>query len=305
MAEKDWISRYFAPLATAGARKLQDDAGLLGCENGWLIATTDAMVEGVHFLTGQDARSVGKKLVRVNVSDVLAKGAKPFEALLTIGWPDGRSEADLAAFATGFREELLHWNIGLVGGDTVSSPIFFVSLTLTGSAAVAGSSPVWMKGAMSGEIILLTGKIGGSAGLADARAGRATPAADHYLVPDIPPLQAARLISQHASAATDVSDGLLEDLSQILSRSERGGRVDLEKVRLWGDTSPIEDVLGQCTGGDDYQIVCTADPVSAESLVKSGLFYAIGRVLPEPGLQLCWKGEGVNLPETLGFEHGR
>jgi len=105
MAEKDWIERYFAPLATAGARNMRDDAALVSHAEHWRIVTTDAIVEGVHFLPEQPSRSVAKKLVRVNVSDVLAKGAFPHEAILTLGWPAERSEAELAEFAAGLAED--------------------------------------------------------------------------------------------------------------------------------------------------------------------------------------------------------
>ena len=147
MAEKDWISRYFAPISTLGARKMQDDVGLLDTCEIWQIATTDALVEGVHFLSSQSIASVAKKLVRVNVSDVLAKGARPSEALLTLGWPKTRGEADLAVFAEALAAECQSWNIGLVGGDTVTSPVFFASLTLLGNAIDEDRAPVWQNGA--------------------------------------------------------------------------------------------------------------------------------------------------------------
>jgi len=247
---------------------------------------------------------VARKLVRVNVSDLLAKGARPVEALLTLGWPNSRSEDELEQFAYGLSSELSEWNIGLVGGDTVSAPQLFASLTLIGGPFHSNIQPVWQDGAQAGDSILLTGKIGGNIGLADARGERPTPAAAHYHTPEIPTLEAASLVCLHATAATDVSDGLLADLGQMLDRSDVGGAINLEAVRLWRESNDINEILAQCTGGDDYQIVCTATPNDAEKLIASGIFYKIGSVNSAHGLQLNLKGNSVNLPETLGFEHG-
>ena len=304
MAEKDWISRYFAPISTPGAQNMEDDVGLLQTGEEWQIATTDALVEGVHFLPGQSAASLARKLVRVNVSDVLAKGARPLEALLTLGWPDSRKETEIAAFSSALAEECRAWGIGLVGGDTVSSPVLFASLTLMGGPAGKRAEPVWQSGAKVGDVILLTGKIGGSIGLEDARADRSSEAAAHYFEPLLPPIESAGLLSRHANASTDVSDGLLADLSSLLKRSSCGGILNLEDIRLWRDSHDVPEILAQCVGGDDYQIVCTASPEEAKPLMKSGVFYQIGRVVSGDGLSLRYRGGGVNLPETLGFEHG-
>ncbi len=304
MAEKDWISRYFTPIATPGARDMKDDAGLLSSQPSWQIATTDALVEGVHFLPNQSPGSLAKKLVRVNVSDLLAKGAIPLEALLTIGWPDTRSEKELSEFASSLADECESWGFGLLGGDTVSSPTLFLSLTLIGTPSFEQAHPVWQSGAKVGDTILLTGKIGGLAGLEDAKAGRDTPAARHYLEPQLPPIESAALVSRYASASTDVSDGLFADLSSLLGQSACGGEIRLEDVRLWREAQNVDAILAQCSGGDDYQIVCTASPANSKMLVKSGAFYPVGTTTQALGLSLRYFGRPVNLPETLGFEHG-
>ena len=107
MAEKDWIRRYFAPIASSpGAARLTDDTAQLSPATGPVVITTDAMVEGVHFLAGDPIGTIARKLVRVNVSDILASGAEPAEALLTLGWPSGRTEAELASFAAALGDEL-------------------------------------------------------------------------------------------------------------------------------------------------------------------------------------------------------
>ena len=304
MAEKDWISKYFTPLATSGARNMNDDAGMLAEPKVWQIATTDALVEEVHFLKSQPIASVAEKLVRVNVSDLLAKGAKPVEGLLTLGWPDNRSEEELAEFAAALAADLLRYGIGLVGGDTVMSPTLFASLTLLGGPPVKNGQPVWQQGAQIGDEVLLTGRIGGCVGLNDALSGRSTPARSHYFSPELPPPESAELISRFASASTDVSDGLFADLLGILKQSNCGAEINLEAVRVWRETENRHDLVKQCTGGDDYQIVCTAEPEKAKSLVESEIFYPIGKITATPNLVVRHQGDIINLPETLGFEHG-
>ena len=154
------------------------------------------------------------------------------------------------------------------------------------------------------DFILVTGKIGGNIGLEDAKQGLATDAARHYLEPILPSRRISKLLSLYANAATDVSDGLLADLSDILRRSSRGGHLILDNIRLWRESSNLSDILAQCTGGDDYQIVCTASPKNAKLLIESELFYHIGHVVEDAQLTLIYQGARVNLPETLGFEHG-
>lgn len=304
MAEKEWIKRYFAPLSHEGARNMRDDVALLPRTGEYQIVTTDAIVEGVHFLAQQSPKSIAKKLVRVNVSDILAKGARPELATLTLGWPMERPEAELALFAQGLSEDLDKWGVQLLGGDTVASPCLFASLTLIGTAYDGGNSPVWQNGAKPGDDILLTGKIGGNIGLRDARAGLETNAASHYLEPHLPPLEAAEALSRYATAATDVSDGLLTDLFQMLDHSGVGGNIDLSEIRFWSESSELEELIAQCTAGDDYQIICAAHPDASRNLVESGHYYRIGQVVETKGLSLTYKGARVNLPETMGFEHG-
>lgn len=173
MAERDWIGKYFAPLAaSAGAAGLSDDTAQLGTWKRPVAVTTDAMVEGVHFLAADPIASIARKLVRVNVSDILSAGALPREALLTLGWPAERPEAELAAFAGAFSEELSRWNIALIGGDTVASPLgLFLSLTLTGECV--GEALVRRGGAGAGDDLWVTGEIGGPRRGFLARAGGA------------------------------------------------------------------------------------------------------------------------------------
>ncbi len=310
MAERDWIQRYFAPLASApGADGLTDDTALLGIASGAVVITTDTMVEGVHFLAADPIASIARKLVRVNVSDILSSGALPAETLLTLGWPTTRPESELAAFAAAFGEELAAWGIGLIGGDTVASPnALFLSLTLTGTCI--GASPVRRGGARVDDDIWVTGEIGGARlGFLARGGGMDSPWIAILQAPLLPPLGAAGLLAGHATAAMDISDGLLGDIRSLAQASGAGAEIDLDSVPFAGKPTEIAEKLDLSTWGDDYQLLFTAAPEAREVLLRDALpqgirISRIGRIRAEEGLAVTSRTGPVNLPETLGFEHG-
>ncbi|MEM7004400.1 MAG: thiamine-phosphate kinase [Pseudomonadota bacterium] len=305
MSEFDWISKYFAPLAKgAGAAGLTDDVAQLTSEN--RIITTDALVETVHFLPTDPIDTIARKLVRVNVSDVLAKGAKPAEALLTLGWPRTRTEDELKRFADAFGEELAEWDIDLVGGDTVTSPsALFVSLTLTGTLP-DGVKPVRRSGAKPGDIIWISGEIGwGGIGLAAALANEDSEAAERYRVPKIPSIAIAETILSNASASMDVSDGIIADLTKLLAASGCGAAVALDSVPLASpDSTDLDAIMAAVTAGDDYQCLFTAPPEVSGDISAAGLqLTQIGSVTETRDLELKWQGKPIPIPAKTGFEH--
>jgi len=310
MAEQDWIRRYFAPLAAApGAARLTDDTAELSPASGPVVITTDAMVESIHFLASDPIGTIARKLVRVNVSDILASGAEPGEALLTLGWPSGRTETELAAFAGALGDELAVWGASLIGGDTVSSPGgLFVSLTLTGRCL--GAAPIRRGGAAPGDEIWVTGVIGGPRrGFLARAAGEPGPWTASLLVPDLPPIAAAGLLVRHATAAMDVSDGLLGDARTLAQASGAGAEIALESVPFADGASNLSEMLDLATWGDDYQLLFTARPESASSLLRdaqaSGIpISCIGLIRTEPGLAALAENRPVNLPETVAYQHG-
>ena len=304
MPEFDWISRYFAPLAASeGADGLRDDVAVLDTEGGVLVATVDALVEGVHFFSDDPIETIARKLVRVNVSDLIAKGARPREALLTLGWSEARSENELAAFAKALGEELAQWGARLVGGDTVRNPGgLFLSLTMTGLCGANG--PVRRLGAQDGDDLWVTGEIGaGALGLAAAR-GEIEDAEmlTRYRVPSIPQLSTSDIIAKYATASLDISDGLLADALHLAEASGVRLRLDLDTVPLARPATDLEALLALCTGGDDYQVLFSARPEYREMLVSNAK--RIGNVEAGSGLKISHAGRRVNLPETLGYQHG-
>lgn len=298
MSERDWIDRYIRPLVTAkGADGLRDDVALLA-SGGVQIATMDTLVEGIHFLADDLLDTVGQKLLRVNVSDIHAKGALPLEALLSVAWPKGRSETEFEALMSGVGRDLAAFKVALIGGDFVSTdgPLV-LTLTLTGQCL--GKAPIRRSGARVGDSIFIGGEIGwGAIGLAAARVGGSDQGAGRYRVPLISTAAQARTVSDIATASMDVSDGLLIDAQSLAQASRVGLEIALDAVPLAVDASDFEDIIRLCSGGDDYQILMTA----REHEAPEG-FTKIGKVTTGNKLAFTYKNEPVNLPETLGFEH--
>ena len=313
MAERDWITRYFVPLATSeNAAGLTDDVAQLRSSDHSQIVTVDSLVEGVHFRPEDPIDAVARKLVRVNVSDILASGAVPSEALLALGWPKGRREEDLERFAAALGEELNDWGIDLVGGDTVSVPSdLFVSLTLTGDC-IRESGPVRRKGAQPGDRVWITGLIGAARqGFLALQAGELdSPWSMHYHAPQLPPATTGELIATYANSAMDVSDGLLRDASTLAAASGVGIRLELDRVPFAGEPCELTEKLDLACWGDDYQALFTAPETATESILsfasEAGIRISqIGEIrASELSLTVFDAGHRVNLPETLGFEHG-
>lgn len=298
MNETDWIQTYIAPLVNApGAADLRDDVALLSTA-GPTIATMDTLVEGVHFLPADPIDTVGQKLVRVNVSDILAKGALPSEALLSIAWPKMRGEAEFQTFVMGLQRDLERFEVALIGGDLVGidGPL---TLTLTMTGACIGELPVRRSGGAPGQALWVSGEIGwGGLGLHAAKSGGDHALADRYRIPSVSSLEIAGLVAKRATASMDVSDGLFLDASRLAKASRCGVTVDLDAVPLAKPTADLDDIFAQCTAGDDYQILLAAAP---DEDVPG--FTKIGELTESAGLSLRLKGQPVNPPSILGFEH--
>lgn len=310
MAEFDWIARYLKPLAvSAGADGLENDVARLGLNpEAVAIATMDTLIEGIHFLPGDPRHTLCRKLMRVNVSDILCKGGLPKQALLSIAIPDGFTEADFADLCDGLGEDLHYFNVDLLGGDLVRTrgPL---ALTLTLLGECCGREPLLRSTSRPGEAVLVTGKIGaGLKGFEDASAGVESDAATHYRVPDVPPLALSGILSQYATASIDVSDGLLSDAMHIAETSEVAIEIALEAVPWSEPVSSIERMLQLASGGDDYQTLFTLPGDSVEECLAdcetAGVTVSrIGLVREGVGLRLQHEGEAVPVPGITGYQH--
>ena len=273
-AEERLIARCFGPLAThPGALGLTDDAAVLtpppGCD---LVLTTDGVIAGVHFFPDDPPEMVARKVLRMNLSDLAAKGAQPAGFLLSIALPPGIDEGWLAAFTAGLGDDARHFQCPLLGGDTDHTP-GPISVSITAFGTVPAGKMVRRSTAKAGERIVVTGTIGDAAlgvllrrdaGLAQRlRLSDAASAQlqDRYLKPQ-PRNALAAAVLQHASAAMDVSDGLAGDLAKLCRTSGVAAEVDVARVplsdaaraALAADPGLLETAL---SGGDDYEILLT------------------------------------------------
>jgi thiamine-monophosphate kinase len=272
--EDGLIARFFRPLATTpGAAGLMDDAATYTPPAGHdLVLTTDAVVAGVHFFPEDPPAAIARKALRVNLSDLAAKGARPVGYLLTVGLPADWTAQWLEAFAGGLAADQQAYGIPLLGGDTVKTPgPVFVSITAMG--VVPEGRALRRSGAAAGDRIYVSGTIGdGAVGLmlrTDPERAKAwglhhderSHLLDRYLLPR-PRARLAAAVLTHASAAMDISDGLLGDLERLCVASDAGAAIEVDKVPVSSGAAraAARDFDAQSAvlaGGDDYEILAT------------------------------------------------
>lgn len=324
MDEFDFIATYLAPLAGAGGLNLKDDAALLKPSNGKdLVLTKDAMVEGVHFPQGHYGGDTAEKLLRVNLSDLAAKGASPIGYLLSIAWPKGVEKSYFQGFAKGLSDVQDAYDFKLLGGDTTSieGPMV-VTATLIGE--VPQGEMVRRSGAAIGDDIWVTGTIG------DAYLGLQTilgealkpqPSAealwhfeDRYYRPE-PRLLFRKTIRQFAKSCADISDGLVADAGHVAKASNVLFEIDADKIPLsksagsWLSAQALQDDCFKTliSSGDDYELVFTASPEDQFKLrdaAKSiGLRLSkIGQVIEGQGVSIMCDGKAM-LFGKQGYTH--
>lgn len=321
--EFETIRKLLTPLAhPEWARGLMDDVAVLPSRPGFdLVLTKDAIVEGVHFLAEDPLDTVAQKLLRVNLSDLAAKGAEPFGYLLACHWSERCGWPEREAFAQGLARDQKTFGISLLGGDTVVTPgPASFSVTLLGwtpKGRVVGRN-----GARPGDAVFVTGQIGdGFLGLQAARGllkldpERLSALVEHYRRP-MPQTAFGAVIREMASASLDVSDGLVADLGHIAEASGVGIEIDLELTpmslagHVWfeGRVDPQAALEQLATGGDDYEIAFTA-PATNEAVLRTEAerrhvrLTRLGQVTAGQGVIVRYGGRPVALAKT-GFTHG-
>lgn len=301
MDEFAFIRDLLAPLSRGapGAFGLGDDAAVLAARPGReLVVTVDAVIGGVHFRPEDPPGRIAQKALRVNLSDLAAKGADPVGILMALCVPAGTADDWLRAFVAGLADDLQGFAVPLVGGDTTSTPgPLMVSITALGE--LPAGTMVRRGGAQAGDLICVSGTIGDAAlGLADE--ARLPPAArafarERYLLPQ-PRLALGRALRGVARASIDVSDGLLADVGHICEQSGLGAEIDAgavplsAAVRQWldADARNLHRILG---GGDDYELAFCLPPERAaelDSLAAAGgvPVAIIGRMVPGSGVKV-------------------
>ncbi|RFB06202.1 thiamine-phosphate kinase [Parvularcula marina] len=272
MDEFELIARYLAPLAGEGAFGLKDDAAF---HHGAVI-TKDLLVDGVHFRTDDGWASAARKCLRANISDIVAKGAAPDGVFLGFVWPSDVKEVEIADFCDGLSADMTAYGLSLLGGDTTRHRLagapLTVSITMTGQPGPRGM--VRRDGAKPGDALLVTGTIGdGWLGLEALLNGWTdySGAIDAYLAPQ-PPAPIAPAIAQWASAAIDISDGLLADAGHLAKAS--GVRLKIEGDQLPWSEDAARWIKGGgergqlVTGGDDYQTLLTVPSDNVRQLME-------------------------------------
>lgn len=308
------IARHFRPLAGEGALDLLDDAALLDIPAGRRLAiAADTMVEGVHYLPGDPPETIGRKLLRVNLSDLAAMGAAPLGYLMTTSLARGTPEAWIAGFVAGLAKDQHLFGLTLLGGDTTATPgPTTLSLTILGT--VAPGRAITRRGARPGDDIWVSGTIGdGALGL---RVLQGTLPADgeghlarRYRLPE-PRLALGEALAGLVRAGMDVSDGLVQDLGHLCRAGGCGAELESAAVPLSeaaralvaADAALLPTIL---TGGDDYELLLAADPadraeVEARAAACGMAVARIGRFIAGPAEVSVQRPDGSPLALPRG-----
>ena len=321
--EFELIARYFAPLSRdePGAFGLADDAAVLAMTPGHLlVVTTDSLVEGVHFRPQDPPGAVAAKLLRVNMSDLAAMGAKPVAYTLSAALPEDIDGDWIGRFAKTLAEDQTRFGVTLVGGDTVATP-GPLALTLTAFGSVEEGRQLLRSAAQPGDAVYVSGTIG------DAALGLRALRGD---LPGLPPESASALTERYQRprprvdlgmrlyglihAAIDVSDGLMADLGHICRASRVDATVEAAGVPLSAAARSAIDQNGELmaivlTGGDDYELLFTAPTDAAAELTALSAaldlpLTRIGRITEGKGKVRALAADGGELTfDELGFRH--
>jgi thiamine-monophosphate kinase len=285
LTEDEIIAKYFAPLAGSAGLGLLDDAAAFAPPSGQdLVVTKDMLCAGVHFFADDPPEAIARKALRVNLSDLAAKGATPLGFLLGLALPGDWTPDWLKAFAVGLGADAAAYQCPLIGGDTVKSPgALTISITALGS--VPTGTRLVRSSVAENDFLYVSGAIGDSAlGLrlrgvsapdwgaklaGDARAFLL----ERYLLPQ-PRLGLRAALRASAHAAMDISDGLAGDLAKMLRASGVTAEIALADVplspaaeaALAQDPALIETIL---TGGDDYEILASVPPAKAAAFEQA------------------------------------
>ncbi|HEY3808309.1 MAG TPA: thiamine-phosphate kinase [Steroidobacteraceae bacterium] len=318
LSETDLIERFFRGL---GARRgdvalgIGDDAALLRVPPGHeLVLTTDALVEGVHFLPDAPAHSLGHRALAVNLSDLAAMGASACWALLSLNLPRAE-EPWLAAFAQGFGALAQAHQVALVGGNVSRGPL---SITVQAAGVVPTGQALRRDGAVAGDYLYVSGSPGDAAvGLSVLRGQLAAdPVARDFLrrrfeYPQ-PRLELGTALRGLASACIDVSDGLYVDAQRLLRASGVAAQLDLESLPI---SAALREVAGAAAwqrvldGGEDYELCFAASaghaaPIAAAAARAATVVTRIGVLESGGGITLKSRNSVMQF-SPLGFDHFR
>lgn len=316
VSEFDLIRRYFSEATAARTDVLLgigDDCALLAPRSGACLAVSmDTLVEGRHFLAGTAPASLGHKALAVNLSDLAAMGAEPAWATLALTLPDPDTQW-LQAFMEGFAALAATHDVQLVGGDTTRGPL---SITVQVHGFVDPTAALRRAGGRQGDRLFVSGCVG-DAGVALQRAREPAVSVDAFLQERLdrptPRVALGLLLAGRASAAIDISDGLVGDLGHICEASGVGARIELGRLPV-SPAVATECELGNwqyvLAGGDDYELLFTVEPARAEDLLaicREGgqQVQEIGCLVADSGITLVYPDGRESKEIPRGFDHFR
>jgi thiamine-monophosphate kinase len=254
------------------------------------VVSVDTVVDGVHFdLSAHSHADVGHKALATALSDLAAMGVAPGEAYVALGVPEQTDEDDVVELVRAMEELAERTGTAIAGGDVTRSPVLFVSVTVTGWAD-AGDPIARRDGARAGDMVGVTGELGGASHLDSQRQRRPEPRLEWGVA----------LARSGVSAMIDLSDGVATDARHVGERSGVCLQIELERLPLDHD---VTDARAAASFGDDYELLFTAPPGARETIERAVPVTWIGEVLPQQGaggLVLTLRGEPV---ELSGYQH--
>lgn len=317
LSEFDLIKQYFSK-QTSGREDVVlgvgDDCAVLQPPAGMeLVVTTDTLVKGIHFDNGADPEALGHKSLAVNLSDLAAMGATPSWVTLSLTLPESNPDW-LQAFSRGFLALATKYRVALVGGDTTRGPL---SITVTAHGFVKPGAALRRSGAKAGDLIYVTESLGDAALALLVRQGGYSitiglAEMEQRLDRPQPRMHTGRSIVGIASAAIDISDGLIADLGHICEQSGVGARLELEQIPL---SAPVWAYMQRggswstvLAGGDDYELCFTISPEKVDLLdaIRPDLdcdLVRVGKIVSYPGVS-CIMSDGTTLDDLgSGYQH--
>jgi thiamine-monophosphate kinase len=311
LGEHAWIARLLRSLRRRGRHTLLgpgDDAAAIRSPRRPLLLTTDTLVEGVHFVLGWESpAALGRRALRVNLSDVAAMGGGPLVALVALEAPPRLPAAILDGVMRGMIADARRAGVDVVGGNLAAGRQLAITVTLVGES---GRGLVTRDGARAGDDVWVTGTLGGQ-----GMALRALLAGRRVRRPPVPTRGAAgRLLAPLVHAMIDVSDGLVQDLGHLCRASRVAAELDAEALPV---AATCRRALGAgavrfaAAAGEDYELLCTASPAVRRRLgrlsVRLGCrLTRIGRIVTGPPAVRVLDARGRSVPlRRAGFDHFR
>jgi thiamine-monophosphate kinase len=323
--ETELIQVYLAPLAAPGAFGLKDDCALIDVAPGHdIVVSTDPVIAGVHFFIDDAPADIAWKALAVNVSDLIAKGADPIAYTMALALPEAPLKAWMQDFSAGLRAAQAAFGCALIGGDTDRTP-GPLSISITAFGQVPRGGFIQRNTAKIGDHVFVTGSIGDAALGLIARSDAGV-FSDHltaserqglvqrYLRPS-PRIGAVALIRRFATAALDVSDGLVQDATRLARGAGAGLRLRVETLPFSGTARKIiagapQHLKTLVSGGGDYEILFSVAPQNRDALRamadRDGHQITEIGVLDRSGCVIVVTGDGTSLAiESGGYDHFR